>query len=310
MTACSDRSGALDKPAAPVAEARPHEVASPNGTRQDEYYWLRDDTRSDPAVIGYLDDVPAGAHLLFSAHGVGPERWAHAERLKLEVIDATCPLVEKVHYEARRFASKDFTIVLVGEEIPEIPYHLVAVGIHTTVDSALTIAEQIDEIHRQGGIAIAAHPGEFFWPGFEPVMDRLDGTELCHPAAFDYPQFRPELEEFAKKTNAAAIGSSDFHGPGRLGLCRTFVFAGEASAEAVLEAIRARRTVVYGRDNHVYGDPELIRIAEADGRLRRLASTEYPVSALGRISQMLGIAGLALIVLRSSARAGAAVRQR
>jgi 4-hydroxy-3-methylbut-2-enyl diphosphate reductase len=63
-----------------------------------------------------LDDVPEGAHLLFSAHGVGPDRWTHAKRLDLEVIDATCPLVEKVHYEARRFASKDFTIILVGEQ--------------------------------------------------------------------------------------------------------------------------------------------------------------------------------------------------
>jgi len=76
-----------------------------------------DDLRSKGAVfVKEIDEVPAGAHLLFSAHGVGPERWAHAERLKLEVIDATCPLVEKVHYEARRFASKDFTIILVGEE--------------------------------------------------------------------------------------------------------------------------------------------------------------------------------------------------
>ena len=62
-----------------------------------------------------LHDVPEGAHLLFSAHGVAPERWEHAELLKLEVIDATCPLVEKVHHEARRFASKDSTIILIGE---------------------------------------------------------------------------------------------------------------------------------------------------------------------------------------------------
>lgn len=62
-----------------------------------------------------LDDVPPGSHLLFSAHGVGPDRWEAAEHLKLEVIDATCPLVEKVHNEARRFATKDFTIILIGE---------------------------------------------------------------------------------------------------------------------------------------------------------------------------------------------------
>lgn len=63
-----------------------------------------------------LREVPEGSHLLFSAHGVGPGRWEDAKKLKLEVIDATCPLVEKVHHEARRFASKDMTIILIGEE--------------------------------------------------------------------------------------------------------------------------------------------------------------------------------------------------
>lgn len=63
-----------------------------------------------------MDEVPAGSHLLFSAHGVSPERWAKAKQLSLEVIDATCPLVEKVHGEARRFAAKGYTIILIGEE--------------------------------------------------------------------------------------------------------------------------------------------------------------------------------------------------
>jgi len=76
-----------------------------------------DNLREKGAIfVKDMDDVPAGAHLLFSAHGVGPERWDKAKNLDLEVIDATCPLVEKVHFEARRFASKDFTIVLIGEE--------------------------------------------------------------------------------------------------------------------------------------------------------------------------------------------------
>ena len=86
-----------------------------------------------------LDDVPEGAHLLFSAHGVSPERWEHAKRLNLEVVDATCPLVEKVHYEARRFAKKGYTIILIGEEghdetvgtMGQAPEHIVLV---TTVD--------------------------------------------------------------------------------------------------------------------------------------------------------------------------------
>ena len=76
-----------------------------------------DDLREKGAVfVKHLDEVPPGSHLLFSAHGVGPNRWEKAKRLNLEVIDATCPLVEKVHYEARSFASKDYTIILIGEE--------------------------------------------------------------------------------------------------------------------------------------------------------------------------------------------------
>ncbi|MCC6491157.1 MAG: 4-hydroxy-3-methylbut-2-enyl diphosphate reductase [Candidatus Hydrogenedentes bacterium] len=75
------------------------------------------DLRAKGAIfVKDLVDVPAGAHLLFSAHGVSPERFKHAERFQMEVIDATCPLVEKVHNEARRFASKDFTVILIGEE--------------------------------------------------------------------------------------------------------------------------------------------------------------------------------------------------
>jgi len=67
-------------------------------------------------LVKDLNEVPEGSHLLFSAHGVGPDRWEDAKSLQLEVIDATCPLVEKVHFEARRFASKDYTIILIGEE--------------------------------------------------------------------------------------------------------------------------------------------------------------------------------------------------
>ncbi len=90
-----------------------------------------------------LDDVPEGAHLLFSAHGVSPERWEQAKRLNHEVIDATCPLVEKVHYEARRFAKKGYSIILIGEEghdetvgtMGQAPEHIILVTTKEDVDS-------------------------------------------------------------------------------------------------------------------------------------------------------------------------------
>jgi 4-hydroxy-3-methylbut-2-enyl diphosphate reductase len=66
--------------------------------------------------VDELDEVPSGATVIFSAHGVSPAVRAAASARQLNVIDATCPLVAKVHAEARRFARSGFDIVLVGHE--------------------------------------------------------------------------------------------------------------------------------------------------------------------------------------------------
>jgi 4-hydroxy-3-methylbut-2-enyl diphosphate reductase len=61
-----------------------------------------------------LDEVPEGATVVFSAHGVSPMVHEQAAQRALKTIDATCPLVTKVHHEARRFASDDYDILLIG----------------------------------------------------------------------------------------------------------------------------------------------------------------------------------------------------
>ena len=60
--------------------------------------------------------MPEGAVVVFSAHGVSPEVREDASRRGLRTIDATCPLVTKVHNEARRFAAQDYDILLIGHE--------------------------------------------------------------------------------------------------------------------------------------------------------------------------------------------------
>ena len=62
------------------------------------------------------DEVPEGATVIFSAHGVAPEVHEQARRRNLRAIDATCPLVTKVHQEAKRFAREGYDIVLIGHE--------------------------------------------------------------------------------------------------------------------------------------------------------------------------------------------------
>ncbi len=77
--------------------------------------YVVDELRAAGAVfIDELSQVPEGARLIFSAHGVSPAVREEARERKLRVIDATCPLVTKVHLEAVRFARNGYTIVLIG----------------------------------------------------------------------------------------------------------------------------------------------------------------------------------------------------
>jgi 4-hydroxy-3-methylbut-2-enyl diphosphate reductase len=76
-----------------------------------------DELRQAGAIfVEELEEVPMGARVIFSAHGVAPAVRAQAKERKLQVIDATCPLVTKVHLEAVKFARQGYTIVLIGHK--------------------------------------------------------------------------------------------------------------------------------------------------------------------------------------------------
>jgi 4-hydroxy-3-methylbut-2-enyl diphosphate reductase len=75
---------------------------------------VRDLERKGAIFVEEAAEIPEGAVVVLSAHGVAPEVYDEAATRRLEVIDATCPLVTKVHLEARRFAEDDRTIVLIG----------------------------------------------------------------------------------------------------------------------------------------------------------------------------------------------------
>jgi 4-hydroxy-3-methylbut-2-enyl diphosphate reductase len=87
-------------------------------------------------------EVPEGATVVFSAHGVAPSVHANARMRRLQTIDATCPLVTKVHVEARKFAAEDYTIILIGhaghEEVEgtmgEAPDNIVLIEDEAQVD--------------------------------------------------------------------------------------------------------------------------------------------------------------------------------
>jgi 4-hydroxy-3-methylbut-2-enyl diphosphate reductase len=120
--------------------------------------------------VDRTEEVPEGALLVFSAHGVSPAVRAEARDRELRTIDATCPLVTKVHQEAKRFAREDFDILLVGhqghEEVEgtagEAPSHIQIVDSAADVDAVavrdpdrvvwlsqttLSVDETMDTVH-------------------------------------------------------------------------------------------------------------------------------------------------------------------
>jgi 4-hydroxy-3-methylbut-2-enyl diphosphate reductase len=105
---------------------------------------VRDLERKGAVFVDEETEVPEGATVILSAHGVAPEVYQNSASRRLRVIDATCPLVTKVHLEARRFARDGSTILLIGhqghEEVigtsGEAPEHIRLVG---DVDAARTV---------------------------------------------------------------------------------------------------------------------------------------------------------------------------
>ena len=152
-----------------------------------------------------------------------------ARRQSLDVIAITphnATLAGKVgQWFARRIGGPT---VLVGEEIHAPGYHLIAVGIHSSISWRLNSAAAIDQVHKQGRIAIAAHPVAQSWPAFDTeAMRTLDAAEVLQPIAYSSPAASDQVRQFYERRRLTAIGSSDYHGLGPLGLCRTYVFARE-----------------------------------------------------------------------------------
>src|SRR5204863_8959982 len=85
-------------------------------------------------------DVPEGETVVLSAHGVAPEVYAHAEARGLNTIDATCPLVTKVHVQARRYAAEGYRVVLIGHA-----GHEEVVGTTGEAPDSIVLVESVED---------------------------------------------------------------------------------------------------------------------------------------------------------------------
>src|SRR5436190_18233731 len=103
-----------------------------------------EDLRTKGAVfVDDLASVPRGAVVIFSAHGVSPAVRAEAKERGLRALDATCPLVTKVHLEALRYAREGYVIVLVGHR-----HHVEVQGTMGEAPEAIVLVETVADVER------------------------------------------------------------------------------------------------------------------------------------------------------------------
>lgn len=88
-----------------------------------------------------LEAVPAGARVFFSAHGVAPQMWEDGRRRGLQIIDATCPLVSKVHNEAQEYIRRGYSIVIIGHR-----HHDEIIGLLGEVPEGTPVVETVEQV--------------------------------------------------------------------------------------------------------------------------------------------------------------------
>ena len=136
-----------------------------------------------PIFVDELDEVPEGSTVVFSAHGVSPEVHRQAAERRLKTIDATCPLVTKVHHEARRFADEDYDILLIGHA-----GHEEVEGTSGEAPGHVTLVQTPDDV---AGVQVR-DPGRVAWLSqttlsVDETMQTVDRLRARFPGLVDPP---------------------------------------------------------------------------------------------------------------------------
>ncbi len=145
-----------------------------------------------------IDEIPPDSAVVFSAHGVSPEVRAEAEARRLTVIDATCPLVTKVHNEARHYASKGYFLIYVGHE-----GHVEAEGTMGEAPGRIVLVETPDDAER---LELPAHDKLAVLTQTTLSVDEVNETMRVLDRRFPHIE-RPKKEDicYATTNRQAAV---------------------------------------------------------------------------------------------------------
>src|SRR6185369_11014148 len=155
-------------------------------------YVVEDIGKKGAITIEKLSDVPDGAVVVFSAHGSPPEHYREAERRKLRLIDATCPLVTKVHLEAKKFLKEGYEIIYIGHK-----GHIEGIGVLAEGEEKRMI--QVETVGDVESLEIG-NPSKLAYLT-QTTLSLTDTKEVIGALRAKYPQIiAPPLEDICYAT--------------------------------------------------------------------------------------------------------------
>ncbi|MGZ4333966.1 MAG: 4-hydroxy-3-methylbut-2-enyl diphosphate reductase [Gaiellaceae bacterium] len=189
-------------------------------------------------------EVPEGETVVFSAHGVAPSVHANAATRRLNTIDATCPLVTKVHVQAKRYAANGYVVVLIGHE-----GHEEVVGTMGEAPDAMILVESVDDVER---------------------LEFPAGTRLAYVT-----QTTLSVDETGEIITALRRRFPDIHAPKKEDIC----YATSNRQWAVKEMLREIQLLLVIGSRNSSNSNRLVEVARAGGVAAHLIDDETEIDA-------------------------------
>lgn len=156
-------------------------------------------------VVDSLEQVPAGKPLLFRAHGTEPDIWDQAQKKKLNIIDATCPLVTEIHKEVRRLEKDGRQIIIIGDH-----GHDEIIGIATQVKNAIVIsdaeeAQKLKKMKRAGVVSQSTQMIENIQDIISVLLTKVSDLHFVNTICFPTKRNHEQIKRLAQKADILII---------------------------------------------------------------------------------------------------------
>ena len=166
---------------------------------------VKDLEKSGTKVVESLDQVPAGKPLLFRAHGTEPSVWKQASKKKLNIIDATCPLVTEIHDEVRKLEKDGRQIIIIGDH-----GHDEIIGISTQVENPIIIsdaeeAQKLKKMKRVGVVSQSTQMIENIQEIISVLLTKVSDLQFVNTICFPTKRNHEQIKRLAQKADILII---------------------------------------------------------------------------------------------------------